>query len=98
MQTVTAIACPRCNAPSDGTARFCTHCGSPFGAAAVAPATPHYASFQCQSCGGDGSRLAAEKVYCPTCRWLRPLGPGYDMPIDAFLWRRRANPRLGRLL
>lgn len=91
MQTVTAIACPRCNASSDGTARFCTTCGSPFGAAAVAPATPHYAGFQCQSCGGDGSRLAREKVYCPTCRWLRPLGPGYDMPVDAFLWRLDAD-------
>lgn len=85
-----AIACPRCNAPSDGTARFCTQCGSPFGAAAVNPPTPYF-STGCQNCGGDGSRLPADKVYCPTCRWLRPLGPNYQMPLEAFLWRLDAD-------
>lgn len=87
---VAVIVCPRCNAPSDGTARFCTQCGGAFGAAAVAPVTPYY-SLGCNTCGGDGSRLAADKVYCPTCRWLRPLGPGYQMPVDAFLWRLDAD-------
>ena len=77
--------CPRCAAPSEGSARFCTQCGSPFYASAVAPATP--GGFGCQSCGGDGSRLPQEKVYCSVCRWLRPLGDDYAMPVDAFIWR-----------
>jgi Zn-dependent protease with chaperone function len=56
------------------------------------PQSPtEYYGFGCQSCGGDGSRLAAERVYCPTCRWLRPLGPGYDMPVEAFMWRLDAD-------
>lgn len=88
--TVAVVACPRCNAPSDGTTRFCTNCGSPFGAAAVVPAQPYY-SMGCTSCGGDGSRLSADKVYCPTCRWLRPLGDNYQIPVDAFLWRLDAD-------
>src|SRR5690606_771371 len=41
--------------------------------------------------GGDGSRLPADKVYCPACRWLRPLGPNYQMPVEAFLWRLDAD-------
>jgi len=83
---IVAAACPRFAAPSDGTARFCTQCGTAFGAAAVAPVTPYY-STACQGCGGNGANLPADKVYCPTCRWLRPLGPNYDMPVEAFLWR-----------
>lgn len=80
-----AVTCPRCATPADPTARFCTTCGNAIGAAAVVPQTPYY-SFGCETCGGDGSRLAAEKVYCPACRWLRPLGRGYQMPVEAFLW------------
>jgi hypothetical protein len=56
---VAVIACPRCSAPSDGTARFCTQCGGAFAAAAVAPVTPSY-SLGCNTCGGDGSRLPAD--------------------------------------
>jgi hypothetical protein len=86
------LACPRCNAPSDGTARFCTQCGGAFTAAGVAPApSPPYYAIGCNACGGDGSRLPGDKVYCPTCRWLRPLGPGYQMPVEAFLWRLDAD-------
>ncbi|MBK6703875.1 MAG: hypothetical protein IPG56_09050 [Caulobacteraceae bacterium] len=88
--TVAVVACPRCNAPSDGTARFCTQCGSPFGAAAVVPSQPYY-GMGCTTCSGDGSRLAADKVYCPTCRWLRPLGDNYQIPVEAFLWRLDAD-------
>ncbi|MEZ5960609.1 MAG: M48 family metalloprotease [Hyphomonadaceae bacterium] len=87
---VAVVTCPRCNAPSDGTARFCTQCGTPFGAAAGAPATPYY-NIGCTTCGSDGSRLSADKVFCPTCRWLRPLGPNYQMPVEAFLWRLDAD-------
>ena len=38
-------------------------------------------------CHGDGARLPASIVYCPTCRWLRPLGPGYMIDVNAFMWR-----------
>jgi len=85
-----ASACLQCRAPHDGAARFCTHCGyalaSPGPVAAAAP----YA-FGCQACGGDGARLAPERVYCSTCRWLRPLGANYQMPVEAFLWRLDAD-------
>ncbi|RMF24331.1 MAG: M48 family peptidase [Deltaproteobacteria bacterium] len=40
----------------------------------------------CVACGGDGSRLAAEQVYCARCRWLRPLAASYDLGLEAFLW------------
>jgi Zn-dependent protease with chaperone function len=30
-------------------------------------------------------------VYCPTCRWLRPLYHRYDVDINAFLWRLDAD-------
>jgi Zn-dependent protease with chaperone function len=73
----------------DGAARFCTQCGSPTAQAAPQPAPMN--AFGCQSCGGDGSRLAANRVYCPTCRWLRPLAPDYDMPVEAFMWRLDAD-------
>ncbi|WP_395648070.1 M48 family metallopeptidase [Terricaulis sp.] len=86
-----ASACPRCAAAWDGAARFCTACGqSMFGAQAPAP-QPQYYAYACSTCGGGGATLAADKVYCPTCRWLRPLGPGYDMPVDAFMWRLDAD-------
>lgn len=88
-----ALACSRCGAANDGTARFCTSCGNAFGAAIapgpVAAAAPY--AFGCQTCGGDGSRLEAHRVFCPTCRWLRPLGPNYQMPVEAFLWRLDAD-------
>ena len=84
---LTALAtCTHCSAQLDAAARFCTQCGTPLGA----PAPVQYA-FACQTCGGDGSHLPAERVYCPGCRWLRPLGPGYSLPVEAFLWRLDAD-------
>lgn len=92
MTMTAAVACPHCAAPSDGVARFCIQCGGAISAIAAPVAAPApYYSIGCTSCGGDGSRLSADKVYCPTCRWLRPLGPGYQMPVDAFLWRLDAD-------
>lgn len=86
-----ALQCPNCGAQADVGARFCMQCGVPFAAAPVAPApfaaATGFSTFGCASCGGDGSRLATERVYCPACRWLRPLGPGYNLPVEAFLWR-----------
>lgn len=40
----------------------------------------------CPTCGGDGSRLATNRVVCPECRWLRPLVPGYQVDASAFAW------------
>ncbi|MBL8531381.1 MAG: hypothetical protein JNK94_06570, partial [Hyphomonadaceae bacterium] len=90
-----AIACPHCASACDGGARFCTQCGGALGGPAVpqapaAPVNPYY-SIGCATCGGDGSRLEAQRVYCPTCRWLRPIGPGYDLPVEAFMWRLDAD-------
>ena len=85
-----ALACFACNAPHDGASRFCTQCGATLtGAGPVAAAAPF--AFGCQTCGGDGARLEAHRVYCPTCRWLRPLGPNYQPPVEAFLWRLDAD-------
>jgi Zn-dependent protease with chaperone function len=84
-----ALQCPNCAAPADGAGRFCTQCGSAL--AQEPPQQEQYFGFGCQSCGGDGSRLPSDRVYCPTCRWLRPLGPGYDMPVEAFMWRLDAD-------
>lgn len=85
-------SCPHCATPVDGSLRFCTSCGSALATpmAGPAPAMSPY-GFGCTTCGGDGSRLPAERVYCPSCRWLRPLGPGYDLPVEAFLWRLDAD-------
>lgn len=54
--------------------------------------SPEYAfGSACPTCRGDGSGLPSTKVYCGTCRWLRPLGAGYELPIEAFLWRLDAD-------
>ena len=83
METST-LACPRCGAAAPASARFCTSCGESL---AAGPAPAAASPFACQGCGGDGATLPASQVYCPVCRWLRPLGPDYDLPVDAFMWR-----------
>ena len=35
--------------------------------------------------------LPASKLYCAGCRWLRPLGPDYVVPVETFLWRLDAD-------
>jgi Zn-dependent protease with chaperone function len=84
-----AIACVNCGAPMGVESRFCTSCGAAAQAAYAPP--PGAYGFACQTCGGDGSGLEADKVFCPTCRWLRPLGPEYAMPVETFLWRLDAD-------
>lgn len=66
--------------------RFCGRCGASVGADA-APA-PVYQSFghTCLNCGGNGHRLPKREVFCPQCRWIRPLGPDYHMPVDYLMW------------
>ncbi len=49
------------------------------GHAGVAPAI-------CQNCGLNGEKLDARINFCPQCRWLRPLAPGYKLDCAAFQW------------
>ena len=78
--------CPNCAEESPDDSRFCNHCGS---AIVALPAMQFGTS--CQACGGNGAWLTESKVYCGTCRWLRPLGSGYEVPVDTFLWRLDAD-------
>ncbi|MEP6690364.1 MAG: M48 family metallopeptidase [Gemmatimonadaceae bacterium] len=82
------MACTTCSAELGADARFCIHCGTAVFALAPGSVLPQWGAFGygCQTCAGDGSTLAAARVYCPECRWLRPLCPGYEMDINAFLW------------
>jgi len=75
--------CVDCGASLAAGARFCTNCGTSTDAAADIRA-PH--AWGCRNCGGDGARLRLSEAYCPECRWLRPLGPGYAMPPEAFIY------------
>ncbi len=84
---ITNATCPVCNSELAPGVHFCIHCGT-----AVAPDTQTFGCpFACQRCGGDGSRLPAATIYCPQCRWLRPLGPRYALTLDAFMWRQDAD-------
>lgn len=40
----------------------------------------------CKTCGGEGRGLDNKRVFCPECRWLRPLVPGYQVDTSAFAW------------
>ncbi len=73
--------CHACATPLTSGTRFCTECGT---AQAFAPQL--VAPYGCTGCGGDGSRLAPDVMYCAQCRWLRPLAPDYHMDTQAFLW------------
>ncbi len=75
--------CVDCGASLGDRGRFCTNCGKSVDAEPGA-ATP--AVWGCQTCGGDGNRLKQSQAYCPQCRWLRPLGPGYQMPVETFIY------------
>lgn len=85
-----AIVCIACQGALAAEARFCTHCGTPVEAGAPPLGDTAFA-FGCRTCGGHGARLAADRVYCPECRWLRPLHPRYALDVDAFLWRLDAD-------
>lgn len=84
--------CSHCGHSILAGERFCGGCGVATDAAS--PVAPNYAApayvapFQvhrCQACG-DGSRLPAQQDYCAHCRWLRPLGSDYHLPIDYVMW------------
>ena len=76
--------CPACGAQALGEGVFCTTCGGSL--ASSDPVFQPTGSFGCDHCGGDGQRLPRAEVFCPICRWLRPLGPGYALPASTFLY------------
>ena len=75
--------CVDCGASLAAGARFCTNCGTSVDAETTVRAP---GAWGCRTCGGDGSRLRQSELYCADCRWLRPLGPGYEMPAEAFIY------------
>ena len=75
-----SAVCPACSAEVKSGINFCTECGAP-----LEPDSPPEPV--CSTCGGEGATLAAERVFCRECRWLRPLGREYKLPVDAFLWK-----------
>ncbi len=86
------IACAHDIAPG---AIFCTACGHEVGAqpgeSELPPLANYHAPGTCEFCGGDGSRLALERDYCPYCRWLRPISEDYELPLEAFMWQMDAQ-------
>ena len=40
----------------------------------------------CDTCGGNGVRLPGNTLYCPDCRWLRPLVADYELDRSRFMW------------
>ena len=77
--------CPSCGAPAAGVGAFCTQCGGSLMAPAPVPVSTMFA-IACSACGGEGRSLPASQVFCPQCRWLRPLVEGYSLPVGAYLW------------
>ncbi|CAN5306400.1 hypothetical protein BH11PSE2_BH11PSE2_08500 [soil metagenome] len=81
--------CPSCGAAATGTGAFCTQCGGSYTEPRSNPVQQYgdYGhAFGCSTCGGDGRHLKEGQVFCPECRWLKPLAPDYGLPIDAYLW------------
>jgi Zn-dependent protease with chaperone function len=82
--------CTSCGTRSEPGARFCQGCGADSQAnpSQAAPEDAAYMpGYHCTSCGGDGAKLPVNEVMCRECRWLRPLGEGYALPVESFLWR-----------
>ena len=82
--------CTACGHELSLTALFCTDCGHEVGAApSIADAPlyqPNTLGSGCAVCAGDGSLLPMEYIYCPSCRWLRPLADSYFVDVEAFIW------------
>ncbi|MBI2876309.1 MAG: M48 family metalloprotease [Candidatus Tectomicrobia bacterium] len=82
--------CTACGQRLNEGSRFCIHCGAALNQGLAAPgpqgSTP-VSPFACAECGGYGSRLPPSQIYCPLCRWLRPLCPDYAMDAGVFTWR-----------
>ncbi len=86
--------CVACGSALQAGASFCTQCGHEIGKAPAATSAlqaPQMLHATCTTCGGDGSLLDPDIVYCPSCRWLRPLGDDYFVDLDAFIWQMDAQ-------
>lgn len=79
--------CTECGTRSEPGARFCQGCGADSQASHAHSDAAYMPGYHCTSCGGDGKKLPVSDVMCRECRWLRPLGEGYTLPVEAFLWR-----------
>lgn len=79
--------CTQCGAASGAGVRFCQHCGADSHGAPVETPVGYRPSYHCNTCGGEGKSLPDVEVVCRECRWLRPLGVGYQLPVESFLWR-----------
>ncbi len=84
MATSAITYCSRCQEVLLHDQPFCTRCGA--ATRAAVETHPHTGAWGCPSCGGNGLKLPPKQHFCPTCRWLRPLGPNYHLPVDAFQW------------
>jgi Zn-dependent protease with chaperone function len=84
-----AATCPVCDSHAKPGAKFCMSCGGSLDAPPVPPESP--APPKCGGCGGEGQSLPVEQAYCPECRWLRPLGPDYHLPVGSFMWKYDAD-------
>lgn len=88
------LVCPAGHgAPPVPGGAFCPLCGAALVTLPGAPAAPppvvtgaRPSLSTCADCGGTGAGLPASVVMCPTCRWLRPLAPGYSVEPSAFMW------------
>lgn len=87
--------CVACGFDLNPGATFCTDCGHEIGTPPAAEPMPIYQpntmGIGCNTCGGDGSYLDPELIYCPVCRWLRPLGNDFYVDLDAFVWQMDAQ-------
>lgn len=95
MSEASSQFCIACGFGLQADAAFCTDCGHEVGMPPVVSDAPIYQpntiGLGCGTCGGDGSQLDSDQVYCPACRWLRPLGDDYFVDLDAFIWQMDAQ-------
>ena len=95
--SATSVTCTVCDAGLSPGSRFCTTCGTPQNAgasSAEAPqAPPEPNGFQaswerrCTHCTHyTPNPYDPLDGYCRACRKLQPLGPGYTLPVDAYMW------------
>lgn len=91
------LVCPNGHGGSPEDGRFCIRCGvqlvawpnqrqMPQPAQPFRPVQPIPQAMFCHTCGGQGRTLTANINICSSCRWLRPLAPGYNIDPSSFQW------------
>lgn len=84
---------PEFAAPDFGV-NFNTPVVSPFGGVTFSGGAPSPFAAPggaCAECGGNGLSLPMNRVFCSSCRWLRPISPDYALPAESFLWKLDAD-------